>query len=77
MDIGETEIGSNKAMASVIALSLEQDILEYIAEGEHAFQVVALVDDDETVDAGLPNRVEDGVKAVIEGTGVDSRKILV
>ena len=63
-------------MTSVIALSLEQDIFEDIAQGEHAFQVVALVDDDETVHAGLPNRVEDGVKAVVEGAGVDSGKIL-
>ena len=63
-------------LVSVVALALEQDVLQDIAERQHALEVLVLVDDDESVHAGLADRVEDGVEPVVERARVDAREVL-
>ena len=60
----------------VVALAFQQDVLEDVAERQQSLEPVRLVDDDEAVDAGFADGVEDGVEAVVEGACVDAWEIL-
>lgn len=64
---------------SLALLPLErtiQRIIQNIAQSHQALKLAALVDDDEAVHAGFPDRVEDGVEPVVERAGVDTGEVL-
>ena len=60
----------------VIAKRAVQRVIQDIAQRQQALELARLVDDDESVDARLADRIEDGVEAVVEGACVDAWKVL-
>ena len=60
----------------IISFALQENIFQDIAQRENAHQTVVLVDDHKSMDSRFPDRIKDGVEAVIDGTCVYSREIL-
>ena len=66
-----------KSHSSFVAVdAVEQDIIENVAESQHALEVRAFVDDDEAMDTRLADRVEDCLETVIDCARIYAGKVL-
>lgn len=50
--------------------------MQDITQGEDTLELEVLINDDETMDSGFADRVEDGIQSVIEGACVNTRETL-
>lgn len=64
------------ARCSFVGFSLEQDVVEDVAQGENTLQLEVLIHYHQTVNARLANGVEDSVQSIVQRAGVDAREIL-
>ena len=65
-----------KSRASFVLFSFEQSVLKDITQGQHAREVLVLVDDDESVYARPAYRVVDCGELILHRAGVDTWEIL-
>lgn len=68
--------GSATKLVNSIILVLGENVLENIAECEDALESAVLVENDEPMDPGLSDRVEDGVQTIHYRARVDAGEIL-